>query len=57
VKENDYANGFDVETRRKDAINGDTFVSERIAGEDVNRKQGASVMSMNHRPPHGEYNT
>jgi hypothetical protein len=37
VKENDSASDFDVETRRKDVINGDTFVAKRITGEDVSR--------------------
>jgi hypothetical protein len=39
LKENDTANGFDVETRRKDVINGDTFVAERITGEDFSMKK------------------
>jgi hypothetical protein len=30
LKENDSANGFDVETRRKDVINDDTVVAKRI---------------------------
>jgi hypothetical protein len=40
LKENGSANSFDVETRRKDVINGDTFVAERITGEDVSMKKG-----------------
>jgi hypothetical protein len=68
-KESDSANGFDVETRRVDVINDDTFAAERITGEDVSMKKGASkyVMerdleestpgdeyeSLNIRPPHG----
>jgi hypothetical protein len=30
LKENDFAHGFDVETRHKDVINDDTFVAKRI---------------------------
>jgi hypothetical protein len=53
-------------------INDDTFVAERIAGEDVTMKKGASQYVMEHDleesmpgadyeslsicPPHGEYN-
>jgi hypothetical protein len=71
VKENDSANSFDVKTRRKYVINGDTFVAERITGKDVSRKNGLSNNVMEHdlkdstpgddyesrniRPPHGEY--
>jgi hypothetical protein len=73
LKENGSANGFDVETRRKDVINGDTFVAERITDEDVSMKKGASKYvlehdlkestprdvyeSLNIRPLYGEYDS
>jgi hypothetical protein len=40
LKENDSSNGFDVETRRKDVIDDDTFVAEHIAGEDFIMNKG-----------------
>jgi hypothetical protein len=71
LKENDSSHGFDVETRRKDVIDDDTFVAERKAGEDVTMKEGVSNYIMEHDleesmpgddydslsiyPPHGEY--
>jgi uncharacterized protein YacL (UPF0231 family) len=48
LKENNSSHGFDVETRRKDVINDDTFVAERISGEDVTMKKGASKYVMEH---------
>jgi hypothetical protein len=48
LKENDSSHGFDVETRRKDVINDDTFVAERISGEDVTMRKGASQYVMEH---------
>jgi hypothetical protein len=70
LKENDSAHGFD-DTRRKDVINNDTFVAERITGEDVSIKRGAlknvteydleesmsggDYESLSICPPHGDY--
>jgi hypothetical protein len=42
LKVNDISHGFDVETRRNDVINDDTFVAERLTGEDVSMMKGAS---------------
>jgi hypothetical protein len=71
LKENDSSHGFDVDTCRKDVIDDDTFVAERIAGEYVTMKKGASKYVMEHDleeslpgddyeslsicPPHVEY--
>jgi hypothetical protein len=48
LKENGSASGFDVETSRKDVVNGGTFVAERITGEDVSMKKGASKYVLEH---------
>jgi hypothetical protein len=73
LMENDFSHGFDIETRSNDEIGDDTFVAERIAGEDVTMKKGASKYVMEHDleelasgdsyeslsicPPHREYVT
>jgi hypothetical protein len=73
LKKNIYANGFDVETSRKDVVNSGTFVAERITGVDVSMKKGASKYVLEHdleestpgddyeshniRPPRGEYDS
>jgi hypothetical protein len=48
MKKNSYANGFDVETSRKDVVSGVTFVAERITGEAVSMEKGASKYVLEH---------
>jgi hypothetical protein len=71
LKENYSSHGFDIEKRHKNVINDNTFVAERITGEDFSMKKGASKYVMEHDleestpgvdyeslnicPPHGEY--